>query len=804
MNQFNTNIIQMNNNNINMNNLSPNKTRNNMNKFQNINNFQNMNNYRHMMNMNNQNMINMNMNNQNMINMNMNNQNMINMNMNNMNNQNMINMNMNNKNMTNMNMNNMNNQNMINMNNQNMNNQNMNNQNMKNQNMKNQNMKNQNMKNQKMYNQIRNYQNINDQNMYNQNMHNQNMNINNMDNNETKIVLNNFLNNNNQNNSINREKENEKLKQNIQNLEKDLKSKENKFNDLNDKYSQTIKIINNNEIMKKFMELEIANKKLKNEIEYLKKDKIIHILNDDNQIRNLNFDLNNQLRIERDKNIDLTNQINFITKKKDEDFENYQKNEYNPEYIGKKLEQFYDIVINIKSIRSLADKNEGWPIKWNQNYDSLNEYLKKDKKLLKIGILGNGNMGKSFLLSRIFNEKIPSGYSVITEGLSVKFNQEKNYALLDSAGLQTPLLITENMSRTNINNEKEHKEYENLYRDKTQTENFIQNLILYLSDMLLIVVGKITFNEQRLINKIKNELTNQKSKKPIFIIHNLSNFHKKEQVEEHIKDTLKKSASFYLDEVIDMEKNKRLYYVEKNNKNNEFYIYHLIMARENTDAGNYYNNYVYNFLKERFNEFPERNNLNIIDEIKNKFVEWSIDILEDKIEMDNIIIENDGKQEKKFLFNPLTNNNNDDKCKQLIPKACINDELGFAIYRSSGYDPSYTSYIEDNKFLVIKIEISGEYKIDDVYADLDMNQIYIKGNKLEDKDININNKELNNEYNQVKIIKNLRKFGKFNLIIPYGNEIKLAKDEPIKEEEIKEEGIITFKFELAKRRKKYN
>ena len=53
------------------------------------------------------------------------------------------------------------------------------------------------------------------------------------------------------------------------------------------------------------------------------------------------------------------------------------------------------------------------------------------------------------------------------------------------------------------------------------TENFIQNLILNLSDMLLIVVGKITFNEQKLINKIKNELINQKSKSQylLFIIY---------------------------------------------------------------------------------------------------------------------------------------------------------------------------------------------------------------------------------------------------------------------------------------------
>jgi CO dehydrogenase nickel-insertion accessory protein CooC1 len=123
--------------------------------------------------------------------------------------------------------------------------------------------------------------------------------------------------------------------------------------------------------------------------------------------------------------------------------------------------------------------------------------------LLKVGVLGNGNVGKSFLLSRLFKIDIPSGYSVITEGLSLKFNEKENYTILDSAGLQTPLIKDEEIEELdNDKNEKEinieeqkRKKYEKLYKDKTQTENFIQNLIIYLSDMLLVVVGKLTFNE---------------------------------------------------------------------------------------------------------------------------------------------------------------------------------------------------------------------------------------------------------------------------------------------------------------------
>ena len=192
-------------------------------------------------------------------------------------------------------------------------------------------------------------------------------------------------------------------------------------------------------------------------------------------------------------------------------------------------------------------------------------------ELLKVGILGNGNVGKSFLLSRLFDIKIPSGYSVVTEGLSLKYNENDKYIILDSAGLQTPLLSDEHFKDKDEENIR--KKYEDLYKDKTQTENFIQNLIIYLSDMILIVVGKITFNEQKLINKIKKELEENDDEKEntIYIIHNLMNFQTKSQVEKHIENNLFKSAFFTLKEIpyVQIKENKdynihneRIYYVE--------------------------------------------------------------------------------------------------------------------------------------------------------------------------------------------------------------------------------------------------
>ena len=72
----------------------------------------------------------------------------------------------------------------------------------------------------------------------------------------------------------------------------------------------------------------------------------------------------------------------------------------------------------------------------------------KDQEILKIGVIGNANKGKSFVLSKISKLELPSGMSIKTEGLSIKYPELEKYkkrkiVLLDSAGLETPVLVAE-------------------------------------------------------------------------------------------------------------------------------------------------------------------------------------------------------------------------------------------------------------------------------------------------------------------------------------------------------------------------
>ena len=171
-------------------------------------------------------------------------------------------------------------------------------------------------------------------------------------------------------------------------------------------------------------------------------------------------------------------------------------NSYTNEIIGNQtfvkpnFVDFYDIIVHIDSIK---DINKGWQIEMNQIGEQ-NYQNHKSEKVIKIGVIGNANKGKSFILSKISKMNLPSGMSIKTEGLSIKYpdtTQFKNrrIVLLDSAGLETPVLIS---ALTPIDGNK-NDFFKEKSREKLITELFLQNYIINNSDILIIVVDFIFF-----------------------------------------------------------------------------------------------------------------------------------------------------------------------------------------------------------------------------------------------------------------------------------------------------------------------
>ena len=460
-------------------------------------------------------------------------------------------------------------------------------------------------------------------------------------------------------------------------------------------------------------------------------------------------------------------------------------------------EKYYDIIIDINSLKGIK---KGWKIKWtdenSKNYKNL-----KNNKSIKIGVIGNGNKGKSFILQKFSGKEIPKGTNIKTEGLSLLYknkennNNNKEVLLLDSAGFETPLL-----KNTIEDGEIDDEQISIIARDKIFTELFLQELIIEFSDIILIVIGLLTFSEQKLLNRIKKNIIKNKKKnksldKTIIIIHNLQNFVEKEQVEKYLKEVLLNSATFSLTKLPGTIRNNKngeeingFFYKECYSlENQEINICHLIMANDGSNAGNYYNEYAIYHLWNLVSVSYNWKEIDVIQEIQNHFIEFSKQVFEYNINSkDNKKIQTLTKED--IIFDEKENSiklKNDFEIK--FKKLLVN-ELGISNFRNNNCDPKYSYYKkkeENASYFVVKVEIPGNYENLNGIASIEHEYTLFKisGKKLKDDDDKINTS-----------IKDVREYGEFGIILPLlTSEIRYLNKKAIIDKN-PEKGIISFSF----------
>ena len=371
-----------------------------------------------------------------------------------------------------------------------------------------------------------------------------------------------------------------------------------------------------------------------------------------------------------------------------------------------KMEE-YDIILDIDSMVNLS--SEGWNVKYPKGKE---EYERKMKmETIIAGVIGNRNKGKSFILQKLSGYDIPQGFSVVTEGLSVKYGEETDHciAILDSAGKETPLLNPK--KEIDIYNEKtkilesikkepkseddgnfnKQKIYEKCLRDKLITETFIQRFIIDISHILILVVGNINLNEQKLLENVKSSLKNDQF---LYVIHNLVEMHSNDQVNDYINNQLKNLFGIKLKER-NFQNNKgdyhQVYYVEEENEK----VTHLIYVNEYSTIADYYNIPTIQFLKNKNQAEQRRTKFSVIEACKKYLIEIGDQYIEEKIELDNFENENNDKIKLK------------NSSKISLKKVFI-DEIG-KTQTNTLDQPRYSYYTEDNgKILVIDIEVPGE------------------------------------------------------------------------------------------------
>ena len=412
-----------------------------------------------------------------------------------------------------------------------------------------------------------------------------------------------------------------------------------------------------------------------------------------------------------------------------------------------------------------------------------NYYEFKNEKVIKIGVIGNSNKGKSFILSKISQIKLPSGTSIRTEGLSIKYPELEGYenrkiVLLDSAGLETPVLRDEEYYE---NKEKIKEYFKEKSREKLITELFLQNYIIYNSDILILVVGILTYSEQKLINRIIKEMKRNKIKKDLFIIHNLPTYTLVDQVKDYLNNYLLNSATFNLEEghkisTIEKGEIKGKYYYEKTDEQK---IFHLIFANEDSEAGNYYNKFTLKFIENTYQSVINTKPFDIIESVKERFIEVSKEIIEnngDKIELKDF--ENiDNNIDKIIKLN---------KNDKIILKRCLIDELGFSNLKNNGFEPTYNYYKKDDS-IIIRVESPGNcsIKCKTIYSG-EYTIIRIFGEK-------------NNDIEPQKLEDNLftnREFGPYYLDVPLKTEDYFIQKKKPSVEQKKGLSILTFKLDM--------
>jgi len=395
---------------------------------------------------------------------------------------------------------------------------------------------------------------------------------------------------------------------------------------------------------------------------------------------------NNRLKTE---NEDLKNKNNKYKKIADK-YESLMEKMNKP-----KLEFQYDIKIKIETLNDLLD---GWEIQYGSN--GINKYTNmKNENILLIGILGLKNKGKSYILSKLLKEDEYKKEENNNLYLKYITNQQKNfnYAIIDTPGIGKYLHKNYNEIIDNAKSIQELEKYNN------QIDNFIINFTLKKCNVILCVVGMLDYNEQKLINKLKLKDEEYKKEykkfKKIFFIHNLKELSTLDEINHYINNVLLQSVTFNLikkDSNLGQNESKgeinTKYFIEKN-ISQELEIYHLITAKENTEAGNYYNESTYTFLIQQYNSFHYFNKFDIIKEMKEEIQFISKNILTQPIKSldDFENTDNKIKLKNKFEFfnNPDENANSDFSYLTLKPK--------YSYYK-----------INNNSQLLIVIEMPGQ------------------------------------------------------------------------------------------------
>lgn len=282
----------------------------------------------------------------------------------------------------------------------------------------------------------------------------------------------------------------------------------------------------------------------------------------------------------------------------------------------------YDLVVRIDSL--LFCNQRGWEV-LHKSAENIEKWSKVDQ--IAVGVIGRENLGKTWIVNKLCKESFPSGFYFRTEGLSVKYSHEEKKKLkviLDSAGMNSAIFFYNQHQKQKYRDHCKLSESEDdcrvkelMINDRSLTEYFIQNFILYSCNVILVVVELLTQHDQKIIERIRNLYNNLKE---IIVIHNFFKLDSKSQVLSRANEEI--TGAF---DVTDRKipGSDVPYYIEHSNNKDKKNIVHLILGREGCESGDFFNEHSLRHISDILDVETGINKFNVLEQLNKFFIEKS-------------------------------------------------------------------------------------------------------------------------------------------------------------------------------------
>ena len=412
----------------------------------------------------------------------------------------------------------------------------------------------------------------------------------------------------------------------------------------------------------------------------------------------------------------------------------------------------YDAIFSCESIKELF--NKGW--KYKLSYKFIQRfYTKTPIKFCPLCVIGETNKGKTFIVNLLTGNLLKSGIEVKTEGISCKLTNfksdeeiktlsglnEDKFLVFDTAGRSEPILIDPKRRET-LKDESLKREVESCNRDLKKSEEFMKNVLIKNSKIILVVVNQLSLAEQIFLYELKNDGNFIK----LFIVHNLFNFQNREDLEDYINNTIFNTIYFNLRKMyftkVEEDQNDidKPYYFREHiiaNRKEKALIAHLILGNLETKDP---------WIK-KFNEKTLKFLINEMQIIPNKDFYYVDGIIYNQLRSDEIIsskaklIQIKAGESSQNYEEGIIKLENKEKNNEINDENDFGENTEFNIF---GYTPDYIFYKDEkNSKFIIELECSGiEDKDITIKGKTKKGKVtfQIKGKKIYPKDLRLKDK----------------------------------------------------------------